>query len=34
MNNCHEVNEYIKHRIGKLINWNKKEIAELERKHV
>ena len=33
--NCHEVkNEYIKSRIGKLIGWNKKDIAELERKLV
>ena len=30
---CHEVkDEWTKRRIGRLINWNKKEIAELERK--
>jgi len=30
---CHEVkDEWTKRRIGKLIGWNKKEIAELERK--
>ena len=32
---CHEVRQdYTKNRIGKLIGWNKKDIAELERKRV
>ena len=33
IDHCHEVKQdYLKERIGKLIGWNKKEIAGLERK--